>query len=302
MSKNIEKNYQDQIAQVQELKKKYNLPSPEPVEATQEEPVEVVDSSEELVQVADTIDYSSDALKQGWVPRERYKGDPKDFVDAETYVKRGQEFRKIQASKHELDSENKKLTAMVKELVENLKSSEERVRAQTLAELKQHKEQAYRNNDLQYYQQIEQKEQEVLGKQASKPVDTQPDAQEFNAFISKGNEWATQDDDQSIELRTFATLQSNKYCQSNPGATHEEQFQYIHDVVREKYPHYFGLTKEDTKPRVATSSGPVGARTASTKTFDLAKLTPSQRLIYNSLKTDKSYGLSPEDYLKKIFK
>lgn len=296
----IKKSYADQLAEVQELKKKYNLNESKLASDAVNETIEVVDTSSEVVEIDDTTDYSSEALRQGWVPKEKFKGDPKDFVDAETYVKRGQEFRKIQASKHELDSENKKLTTMVKELVDNLKHAEERVRAQTIAELEQRKRQAYENNDLYSYKQLEQQEAEVL--KGTKPTQQSgPDEAEFNHFVSLGNEWATQDDDQSIELRTFATLQSNKYCQSHPNATHEEQFKYIHEIVREKYPHYFGLAKEPTKARVGASSGPVGTKSSS-KTFDLATLTPAQRMIYNSLKNDKSYGMSPEDYLKSLSK
>ena len=64
------------------------------------------------------MDYEKEASAEGWAPREDWKGDPEKWVDAEEFVRRGEEILPI------VNAKNRKLTEQVEALkgdVENLK-------------------------------------------------------------------------------------------------------------------------------------------------------------------------------------
>ncbi|CAB4183418.1 hypothetical protein UFOVP1078_64, partial [uncultured Caudovirales phage] len=56
-----------------------------------------------------------EAVSQGWVSKDKYRGDEKDWVDAETFVKRGREILPI------LRKNNENLLKELNQTKENLK-------------------------------------------------------------------------------------------------------------------------------------------------------------------------------------
>lgn len=63
----------------------------------------------------------------GWVPKEQFRGDPEKFVDAETYLKRGQEFIPF------LRASNKRLEEQVGSLKGELEATKNLLRANSAA-------------------------------------------------------------------------------------------------------------------------------------------------------------------------
>ena len=64
-------------------------------------------------------DYESLAKKEGWSPKESFKGDPEKWVDAETFYKRGQELNPF------LKKHNKELQSKVEELQKQIETTRE---------------------------------------------------------------------------------------------------------------------------------------------------------------------------------
>lgn len=66
------------------------------------------------------------ALRMGWKPKEEFNGDTSKWVDAETFIKRGEEFlpfvqannKALEAKNRELDKELKKLKRSMEEFSE----------------------------------------------------------------------------------------------------------------------------------------------------------------------------------------
>lgn len=48
---------------------------------------------------ADSRDYEAEAASMGWTPQDQFKGDPDKFIDAQTFVERGEKFLPIVQSK-----------------------------------------------------------------------------------------------------------------------------------------------------------------------------------------------------------
>lgn len=94
---------------------------------------------------SNTIDESviSEASGQGWVPKEKYRGDEKDWVDADVFVKRGREILPI------LRKNNENLIRELNQTKEQLKEFR-----QTAEEFKSFQKEAYERKVTDYQDQI----------------------------------------------------------------------------------------------------------------------------------------------------
>ena len=72
-------------------------------------------------------DFEAQAKQLGWVPKEQFRGDPERWVDAETFVKRGEEIMPI------LKHNNSRLQAEVEALRGQLSEAQETIKASTEA-------------------------------------------------------------------------------------------------------------------------------------------------------------------------
>jgi hypothetical protein len=62
-------------------------------------------------------DAEDKALRMGWVPKDQFKGDPEKWTDAETFIKRGEEFLPfLKANNRKLETANNKLAKEVETL------------------------------------------------------------------------------------------------------------------------------------------------------------------------------------------
>jgi hypothetical protein len=93
-------------------------------------------------------DYEAEAKAEGWVPKESFKGDETKWVDAETFVKRGEEILPI------VNAKNRKLSEEVHELrktVDELKAGNSEFRQfheQSLARERQQREAAIKELEV----------------------------------------------------------------------------------------------------------------------------------------------------------
>ena len=103
--------------------------------------------SEEQVLDAEQVDNAvvDEAVSQGWVEKEKFRGDEKDWVDAPTFVKRGREILPILRKNNE---------NLLRELKESKKSIEE-IRA-TAEEFKKFQKQTYERKAQDLEEQVSQ--------------------------------------------------------------------------------------------------------------------------------------------------
>lgn len=97
---------------------------------------------------APEVNYEQEASAQGWVPKEQFRGSESDWVDAETFVRRGKEIMPI------LRKNNEKL---LKELNEAKKAAEEA--RQAAREFKEFQKQQFERKAQELESQLEQLKQ-----------------------------------------------------------------------------------------------------------------------------------------------
>lgn len=96
------------------------------------------------------------ALTMGWTPKEQFKGDPSKWVDAETFVKRGEEFlpflkannRRLEQAHERSQKELAELKASLKEVRDYTSKAEERAYQRALKDLQAELDQAAAAGDV----------------------------------------------------------------------------------------------------------------------------------------------------------
>lgn len=122
--------------------------------------------SEDIIQDVEVHTESpieQEARQFNWVPLEEYKGDPSEWKDAETFMKRGREIngflrKDLEKIKAELDKRNAELSE-IKSATEEFKKfhaeTEERAYKRALDELKAQRKEALQEQDFERLDEIE---------------------------------------------------------------------------------------------------------------------------------------------------
>lgn len=221
---------------------------------------------ETQVEVTEEPSYEAEAEAQGWVPKESFRGSENDWVDAETFVRRGREILPI-VRKH-----NERL---VKELAEAKRGAEEVREAakefrefqktqfakktkeleQQLEQLKQAKREAITQGDGDRAIAIDDamddlKEQRVEAKEELKRAEEKakepPPVTEdplLNEWISK-NDWFGSDEDMTDIANALGTSLRRK----TPSLQGKDFLDKLDEKLVEKFPDRFGKKKSTPNP------------------------------------------------------
>ena len=304
-----DKAYAGMMAQLESMKAKVSEAAPVAEKATlvaeKATPTAVPEAVAAPV-AAEVVTKYPDAEKiarsQGWRPKEEFKGNPADWVDAETFAERGF-FRNVESLKKTVASEAKKnaeLRDMVGALLSDIKDAETKAREKVLKEIETKKREAELANDLHSYKELAAKEAEYLQPkpQAAAPSGPSPAYKEVVARHT----WIEHIDTDEIaaEKFYFCNREIDKLLKVNPKASEAEQFAVIDRVIAERYS--AESDAEVAKPKVGSLSGLSGGKPKeATAKINTSNLTASQKLIYESLAKDpKGYNMTPDEYLKSL--
>jgi hypothetical protein len=241
---------------------------------------EIVTSNEVAPEVV------KEAESQGWVPKERFRGNESDWVDADTFVKRGREILPILRKNNE--NLIKDLNATKEQLKEFREAAEEFKKFQKdayerkageyekrIQEIKESRAQAISDGDGQKVNALDDaldqaKEDLKEAKQAVKEADTVKEASPAPANIEPelqtwldGNEWFGQDKrmtavangiGESLRLE-FPTLKGKAFLEK------------LDEVLAEEFPNKFGK-KQSPASRVESGSGRQSRGSSNAQSYD----------------------------------
>lgn len=268
-----------------------------------EHKMELSKNSEELGELTST---EQKAMEFGWTPKDQYKGDPKDFVDAQTYIERGlgyrdKQIKKISDKLEEESRKNEEYQRMVKELVTDIKNVEARERAKVLAELERKKQEAEEANDYRGVKAAEEKLAEYAPKKVSEENDPAIDwfKKENQVLIDGLNK-----DPIATAIYEDGRVALDSYIAKNKNISKMQQLQYATKYMQtkyaDKYPDYFPSKDQSVVktsiPKVSSNQKPSsGGKASNEPMLSEKELTDSQRMIYEKA---ERYGLKKEDCLK----
>jgi len=228
-----------------------------------------------------------EAESQGWVPKERFRGNESDWVDAEIFVKRGREILPILRKNNEnlmkdLNSTKEQLKEF-REAAEEFKKFQREAYErkaqeyeQRIQDIKQSRAQAISDGDGQKVNALDDaldqaKDELKEAKQAVKDADKAPAAPEPSApTVDPGlqvwldrNTWFGQDK----RLTAVANGIGESLRLEFPSLKGDEFLEKLDEVLAEEFPNKFGK-KQSPASRVESGSGRTGRSSGSAKTYD----------------------------------
>ena len=227
-----------------------------------------------------------EAESQGWVPKERFRGNESDWVDAETFVKRGREILPILRKNNE--NLIKDLNATKEQLKEFREAAEEFKRFQKesferkaqeyerrIQEIKESRAQAISDGDGQKVNALDDaldaaKEEFKEAKQAAKDADKAPTVDTvpsttiepgLQAWLDK-NTWFGQDK----RLTSIANGIGEGLRIEFPLLKGQDFLDKLDEVLAEELPNKFG--KQTPASRVESGSGRQGRSGSNARSYD----------------------------------
>ena len=223
-----------------------------------------------------------EASSMGWVPQDKFKGDPERWVDAETFVQRGHEVmpilkkanedlrRDVTTLRGEMTRTQQLLQEAQSSLTEFQKYHEEDSKRQferAMEKLKGDKRAALQDNDVDAVMEIDDaistlREQQATKKVAEKPAEpTKPAADPsqdpvFQDWLSANSNWYGRDAQQTMYANSIASF----LRQTEPTLTGREFLDRVTEEVEAKYP------SKEPVDRVEGSRGG-SSRSSSGKTY-----------------------------------
>lgn len=225
-------------------------------------PSEAAFSSQESVQERD---WDAEARAQGWVPEQEFRGSkkPAKFLDAKTFVERGEEIRPF------LDSRTKRLhtelskkqqefderVARMEKMNQAAMAAAERRHKEELARVKAEQRRAAEAGDLNEFDRLENVKAnlELTAPKAEQApaADPQADLQAKIKKFADDNPWFRT----NMQLRSYAKEYSLMLSEDNPNQTFEENTAQLLAHMREAFPDQLGGPKRASNGHSAVDGG-----------------------------------------------
>jgi hypothetical protein len=225
-----------------------------------------------------------EAESQGWVPKEKFKGNESDWVDADTFVKRGREIMPILRKNNEnLLKElnhNKEQLKQFKQTAEEFKKFQQQAHERKVNELtaqldqlKTVRAQAIADGDGAKVNAIDDaiddvKEQTKEAKQQVKDAAARPAVQEPQILDPSLQNWMSENDwfGKDKKLTEWTTAAGEELRASNPNLVGKEFLDKLDEVLAEEFPNKFKKNKPASS--VESGSNRPRANTSNKRTYD----------------------------------
>ena len=253
----------------------------------------MTEEAEEIGGADEVIDVPVEdrARDMGWRPKEEFKGDESRWVDAETFVKKGEEILPIlKANAKKTEAE---LAALKKDVAEFRKfhsETEKRAYARALRDLEERQAEAVEANDLKSVRAITREitdlSKNVQTDDGGNPYKTPDHAKTLNQWKGE-NPWF-----QSDTVMTAAADAIASELEAS-GVTGADQLAEVAKRIRAEFPHKFQNERRSAPAAVESSTTPRKAGKSA------ADLPPEARAQMN--KWIKSGLLTEKQFLKDYF-
>ena len=258
------------------------------MDENQEVNTDVVDETKEQVQAPVADVFESEARESGWVPKEEFSGDPKTWVDAAEFVRRGPLFKKIDTQSREIKAMRQAI-ADIQALHEKSREAEYK---RALADLRAEKKAALLDGDADAVIEVDEKMEmvrEAQREQVLKPVEQVDEPHpEFQAWINR-NQWYQN----HKGMKAFADTVGAEL--RSQGMSPSDVLKQVEKEVRKEFPNRFQNPNQNKPSGVEGGSSAQGSGGGSKDNFVLSD---HERNIMNNLVRLKV--MTKEEYIKQL--
>lgn len=245
------------------------------------------------------------AQKMGWIPKEKFKGNPDRWRPAEEYVKRADELMPImksQLGKYEgeittLKTTIDRQTKTMEQLVKMSEGVGKREYDRALRDLKAKQIEAVSTGNTEEWQKLEDEKEKLKEPEPIKIEASSPNPAAEPVFIAwqEDNEWYQKDD----QMTLFADAYGDNLSKNNKNLKYEEFLKMVEEETRKAFPHKF------TNPNRTRASAVDAGVTRSSATDSGKKKTYSDLPAEAKAQCDKwvkdGTFKKSEDYVKSYF-
>lgn len=219
-------------------------------------------------------DYEAEAREKGWVPKDKWRGDPDEWTDARTFIEIGQltpaELRsEIRKLSRRFEEQDRKHSSTIAEIREFMSKTEQRAYDKALREVQAQMKSAMRDGDEAAFD-AAQREMERLNKEAretAKPAeqDGQQVHPEMREWMDQ-NPWYGDDSRMTVYANGIAEVEKAK------GLTGKALLKAVRKAVEEEFPDRFSKQPAQRRPSAVegtASNGSVRGKQAGGKASQL---------------------------------
>lgn len=245
-------------------------------------------------------DYEALARPEGWKPKDEYRGNPDEWVDAETFVRRGREINpilrknnaRLQQELATLRAELSEASSAVKSLQEYNSKLEEKAYQRALQSLKAEKRQALAAGDHETAAELEDQLDELREnppkQPAPAPASNAPKVDPvFQSWQSENASWFN---DENPDMVDYANAVGMRLRRQDPQMTRFKGQAFLDEIkkaVEKQFPDKFGR-RAGGPAMVEGSGGPSASQNPNGKTT-LASLPADAQREYRSMAKEKWY-------------
>jgi len=250
---------------------------------------------EKVEEVAPERDFVVEANAQGWKPQEEFQGNPEQWVDAETFVKRGEQFVGILKSKY--DSLEKRLryqeqiTNDVKDLHKRQTEADKRRIDELAAALEKQRIEAINNADGESFAKIDKELEQV--KESKRQLDVK-DVASTPAWAQgwmEENTWYGKNDDATA----IAERYSARLKEAQPFLEGREFLDKVSDYVKAKMPEVSRNKARTQEPEVEIGGRPPANTGNGQPATKYTSLPQDAKDAFNRFVQEKVFKNTPED-------
>ena len=242
-------------------------------EVTETEEVEEVEESpeEESPDVKEPDEFEPRAKRMGWVPEDQFRGEKSRWVDAKTFVEKGENELPILRERLRRADEGLKELGEVKETLKNFQGYmtkvEERAFVRAKAEIESKRQEAKEAGDFDKYErastELQKLETEAKPKEPEKKSDPMTDPV-FAKWVGE-NDWMRNDPERSVYAETYGAFLNR----TKPELKGEAFLENVEEAVKKQFPEKFENPRRNNVARVEGSGTPQQRKTGGKSYADL---------------------------------
>lgn len=243
------------------------------------------------------------ALTMGWTPKSQFKGDPEKWVDAETFVKRGEEFlpflkannRRLEQAQERANTKIASLEKALQESIKHISKADARAYERARRDLETELEQATLAGDTEGVKAVTKEivdlEKEVRAEEPGKHVSETPEGKSALSEFKAANPWFEKD-----RVMTVAAIEIGNELAAEGIVEPKVQLAEIAKRIRQEFPHKFTNPRRE-QPAAVEGAQPLANRTAARTYSDLPP--EAKAMCDDFVKNIK--GMTREKYVKDYF-
>jgi len=200
----------------------------------------------------------SRAREMGWSPKEEWRGAPEKWVDAETFVKKGETLLPIvKAANRKLEAKVEELTGILKDMTASQAKRERAAVEKAIAEREAKRDEAIEAGDVKAVKAIEKEIKELEEEKPEAPKKAAAAADPAITAWVEQNPWFGKD----AKMRAFATELHGELLRDEPDLSITENLKRVRKEVEKRFPEKFENPKR-TAPNAVEGGGSGGGGTA----------------------------------------